>query len=121
MTQKKQAAQATEIQKKPTILSRAGWIILTLAFLSAIILDAFFSDSGILQVWQLERQHKQMLLDIRNLKLENADLLSNVNRLEQNPDAVEDVAREELGFASPDEDVYLFPPEFSQKNKSLIR
>lgn len=100
---------------RPAILSKAAWILLGLAFLAAIFMDAFFSDSGILQVWQLEREYKQLVKDIKKLEQENLELQRTIEELEARPDAIEDVAREELGFIKPGEEVYIFPQEISSE------
>lgn len=96
------------IQRGP-FSSLATWIILAFAFLTAIVLDAFFSDSGMMQVWNLEREHKQLQRERDALRADNGELAERIERLESDPAAVEAAAREELNFARPDEDVYLFP------------
>lgn len=103
---------------KPAVLSRAAWILLGLAFLAAIVIDAFFSDSGILQVWQLERDYKQIAKEIRRIEGENIELQRKIEELEARPDAVEDVAREDLGFVKPGEEIYLFPQEMPELEKN---
>jgi cell division protein FtsB len=96
---------------RPALLSMAAWIVLAILFLAAIILDAFFSDSGILRVWQLEREYKALNEEINRIEAENQALQEQIDILRVNPDAVEDVAREELNLALPGEDVYLFSRE----------
>jgi cell division protein FtsB len=97
--------------KHSTVLSKAGLIFLALAFLAAIILDAFFSDSGILQLWRLERDYLQLTREIKEIEQTNAELGQEIELLEEHPEAAEDIAREELGLVKPGEDIYLFPPE----------
>jgi cell division protein FtsB len=96
---------------KPALLSMAAWVVLAILFLAAIVLDAFFSDSGILRVWQLEREYKTLNEEINRIEAENQALQEQIDFLKANPDAVEDVAREELNLALPGEDVYLFSRE----------
>lgn len=107
-------------RNRPAVLSKAAWILLGLAFLAAIVIDAFFSDSGILQVWQLERNYKQTVKEIRDIEKENIALQHKIEELEARPDAVEDVAREDLGFVKPGEEVYIFPQEMPKVEKKPV-
>ncbi len=90
-------------------LWRAGWILLILLFLAAIVLDAFFSETGILQVWTLEEQYKLLAAEVSRLEGENAELEAEIVELRARPEAIERVAREQLGFVKPGEDTFLFP------------
>ena len=90
-------------------LWRAGWILLILLFLAAIVLDAFFSETGILQVWTLEEQYKLLAAEVSRLEGENAELEAEIVELRARPEAIERVAREQLGFVRPGEDTFLFP------------
>jgi cell division protein FtsB len=106
-----EATERTSRRRRPALLSTAAWVILALVFLGVIILDAFFSDSGILQVWHLERDYNYLLDDIETLEQENEQLRRTIEALESDPAAVEGVAREELNMIKQGEDVYLFPRE----------
>ena len=99
-------------------LWRAGWILLTLLFLAAIILDAFFSESGILQVWTLEEEYKLLAVEISHLEGENAELEEEIEELRARPEAIERVAREQLGFVKPGEDTFLFPSPTEEEGEA---
>ena len=99
-------------------LWRAGWILLTLLFLAAIILDAFFSESGILQVWTLEEEYKLLAVEISHLEGENAELEEEIEELRARPEAIERVAREQLGFVKPGEDTFLFPAPTEEEGEA---
>ena len=93
------------------MLSRMAWVLLSLAFLAAMLLDAFFSDKGLLRVRQLEQEYHQRVEEEKVKTQENADLKEEIQALRDDPKAVEGVAREELGMIKPGEDVYLFSRE----------
>jgi cell division protein FtsB len=94
---------------KASALTRLGWIMLMLFFLAAIILDAFYSESGMIRIWDLERRHMQLSRGVRELEQQNTELEAAIEALSSDPDAIEKVAREELGYARPGEEIYLFP------------
>lgn len=98
-------------ERRPKVLTRAGWILLTLLFLGAIALDAFFSEKGVFQVWQLEKDYVELYREVEKLESENAELEKQINKLKTELSAVERVAREELGMAKPGEDVFVFLDE----------
>ncbi len=93
------------------MFSRAAWVLLMLLFLAAIFLDAFFSESGIIKIWELEREHLQLSSEVKELERRNSELEALIKALRDDPEAIERVAREELGYSRPGEDVFLFPPE----------
>jgi cell division protein FtsB len=96
---------------KSSALTRLGWVLLMLFFLAAIILDAFFSESGMIRIWELERRHLELSREVRELERHNLELEALIEALRNDPEAIERVAREELGYARPGEEIYLFPPE----------
>ena len=109
---KDRPARPAKVPKpRPKRISRAAWILLSLIFLAAIILDAFFSDSGILQMWQLERDYNTLQQEIRQLETQNQRLQDRIDFFKTDPRAVEKMAREELNLVKPGEDVYIFPEE----------
>jgi cell division protein FtsB len=94
---------------RPAVFSRAGWILLTLAFIAAIILDALFSETGIFQLRELEQEFQRLQLELQKLQRENAELEKQISGFRSGTDALEKVAREELGFVKPGEVTFLFP------------
>ena len=98
------------------LFSRAGWILLTLAFLAAIALDILFSETGILHLWELELEYKNLYQETLDLEAENERLEEMIELLRDGTEGVEKIAREELGLAKPGEVIYLFP-EMSKAEK----
>lgn len=93
------------------MISRVAWVLLSLAFLGAMLLDAFFSEKGILRVQELEETYKSKLAEEAEKFRETEDLKEKIQALRNDPKAVEGVAREELGMVKPGEDVFLFAKE----------
>lgn len=98
-------------KSRNVLMSTATWVVLAVLFLAAIVLDAFFSDTGILKVWQLDQEYRQEQAEVEAIRLDNAQLRGQIETLEASPAAVEELAREEMYLSKPGEDVYLFTEE----------
>jgi cell division protein FtsB len=109
MASQNNKARSQQTQARSGAFSRAGWVLLMLLFLAAIILDAFFSESGVLKIWQLEREYIKLSQEVGEIRQQNDDLEFRIEELRNDPEAVEKVAREELGYVKPGEVVYIFP------------
>ena len=90
-------------------ISRTAWFLLMFLFLAAILLDAFFSESGILKIWEMERDYVKLSQEIADLERENAKMEAEIKALRDSPEAIERIAREQLDFIRPGEEVFLFP------------
>jgi len=72
-------------------------------------------DHGV-SVWQQKRaEDRQLQIEIQNLEKENSQLRLQVERLKNDPDAIEHEAREKLHYAKPGEVIYTLPaPSLAQ-------
>ncbi len=65
-----------------------------------------------LTVWQKKRaEDRQLRREIDDLQKENARLRDRVDRLKNDPDAIEHEAREKLHYAKPGEVIYDLPAD----------
>lgn|GEM_PF-293421 len=85
----------------------------------AMAFHVIFGRNG-LTVYQQKRQETLALSDqLRSLQRENGLLQGHVERLKDDPSAIEHQAREELHYARPDEVIYTLPaPPVSPDNAS---
>jgi cell division protein DivIC len=97
------------------MLPTGFWIFLFVLFFAVIIWDAFLSDSGILRVWQLEKDYLIMKEQNSSMAVEIEKLQAELELLESRPELLEEVAREKLQMARPGEEIYLFPTEPENK------
>jgi cell division protein FtsB len=68
-------------------------------------------------VWQKKRtEDKQLRREIDDLQKENARLRDRVDRLKNDPDAIEHEAREKLHYAKPGEVIYDLPADPPQSH-----
>ena len=89
----------------------AFWIFLFALFFAVIIWDAFFSNSGILRVWKLEQDLISIQEENVSLSQQLEEMQEELGLLRSRPELLEEVAREKLQMARPEEEVYLFPEE----------
>lgn len=77
----------------------------------AMAYHVIFGQNG-LTVYQQKRQETQTLATrMQNLQRENDLMRSRVERLQNDPSAIEHQAREELHYTRPGEVIYTLPPE----------
>ena len=77
----------------------------------AVAYHVIFGQNG-LTVYQQKRQEAQSLSkQLHSLQLENARMKGYVERLQNDPNAIEHQAREELHYTRPGEVIYTLPPD----------
>lgn len=77
----------------------------------AMAYHVIFGQNG-LTVYQQKRQETQVLARrLHNLQSENDLMKGHVDRLQNDPNAIEHQAREELHYTRPGEVIYTLPPE----------
>ena len=83
---------------------RSQQVRLALIFLAcAILLEALIGDHGLSQTRRARHDLDRLAQSVDALKGANADLRVEVRRLQQDPDALEVVARQQLGLIRPGE------------------
>jgi cell division protein FtsB len=84
--------------------------------LALLLLWHGFSGKNGLLVWQQKRvEDRQLRKEIDGLQQENARLRQHNERLNSSPDAIGQVAREQLHYAKPNEVIVQLPPEKKTK------
>jgi cell division protein FtsB len=87
----------------------ASMMAVSLALL--LLWHGFNGKNGLL-VWQQKRtEDRQLRKEIDALQQENARLRTRNDRLNSSPDAIGQVAREQLHYAKPNEVIVQLPPE----------
>jgi cell division protein FtsB len=79
-----------------------------LLFIAAVIVvDALVGEQGLFAMLRARRQAEELAASIARQKAENARLREEVERLTNDPAAIEEVARRELGLIRPGEKVFI--------------
>jgi cell division protein FtsB len=104
--------------------ARAGWgagrtprvvRALVLFFAAATVVDALVGEQGLFAMLRARRQAEELTATIARQRAENARLRDEVKRLTNDPAAIEEVARRDLGLIRPGEKLFIIkdlpPPE----------
>ena len=81
--------------------------VILLLVAAVIVTDALVGDQGLIAMLRARRQYDQLAGDIARQRVENARLREEARRLRDDPTAIEEVARRELGLIRPGEKVFI--------------
>ena len=79
-----------------------------LLLVSVMVFFTFFGDKGLLQVYRLRKELREIERTNRDLEKENERLRTEIHQLRTNRDYIEELARRELGLVKKGEVVYQF-------------
>ncbi len=82
----------------------------TTALAVAALAIVGYGGQSLTRVWQMKHEVEGLEREIAGLRAATTTLEDAVSRLRSDPDAIEKVAREELGFIMPGERVLKLPP-----------
>ena len=88
-------------KKLPQITS-----ILLVVILIGCVSLLFFSDRGLICLWQLKKEKSDIQQEINSLREEIASLKRESEKLEFDQDYIEKIAREKLKMSKPGEKVF---------------
>jgi cell division protein FtsB len=95
--------------------------ILALALFALLVHD-IFGAHGFIAMRRTQKEIEQIREQIGKLNSDNKSLSNQVNSLKTDPNAIERIAREEMGLARPGEIIYKLPdaakPGDPQKSES---
>ena len=86
-------------------------ILLGLLGLVLVIWFIFVDVYSLKTRWDLGQQKKELIRKTEELKSESETLEQDIQKLENNPDLIEKIAREEYGMKKPGEKVYKIKKE----------
>jgi cell division protein FtsB len=81
--------------------------VLLLFVAAVVIVDALVGDRGLLATLRARHQYDQLAGTIARQRAENARLREEVRRLREDPGAIEEIARRDLGLIRPGEKVFI--------------
>ena len=82
---------------------RRFWAHAVLFVSCVLLVNAVFGEKGLMDTLRARRAYAGAAGDLARLKRENASLRDQVRRLRTDPEAIEAVARRELGLVRPGE------------------
>ena len=93
--------------KRPATRNRriVHWLLLFVS--SIIVVNGLVGDRGLLAMLRARRAGGELAASIARQRAENARLREEARRLHDDPSAIEEVARRELGLIKPGEKVFI--------------
>jgi cell division protein FtsB len=89
------------------------WFVIFFSLLLCIILG----ERGAIDLYLLQSKAGHLARIVNDLKEENQKLYRNIDRLKNDLEYIEEIAREELGMVARDEIIYQFKDEAEKKKK----
>jgi cell division protein FtsB len=93
-------------------------ILFTFCFSALVVVWLGFGERGFIHLYRMEKERQSYIDRIRKLEAENRALLDEIDRLLNDHDYVESVARRELGFVKNDEVLYRFAQQEEEQTLS---
>ena len=72
-----------------------------------LVIDSLVGDKGLLAMIQARQEYRILEQSLAESRAENARLREEARRLREDPDAIEDIARRELGMMKPGERLFI--------------
>jgi cell division protein FtsB len=99
-------------RRRTTTLKRPGRNgrivqILVVLVASFIIVDGLVGDRGLLAMLRARHEYDTLAASVARQRAENARLRDQARRLREDPTAIEEIARRELGLIKPGERVFI--------------
>lgn len=84
------------------------WLLALLIGYALLAASTLVGERGLLHLWKLQQEQRELQVDAFVLLRENEELRSRINRLQTDDEFFEKVARETLKFTKKGEIIYLF-------------
>ena len=81
--------------------------LLLLFMASVIVVDGLVGDRGLLAMLRARQEYDALSASIARQRAENERLRETARRLREDPAAIEEIARRELGLIKPGERVFI--------------
>ncbi|HEV2387442.1 MAG TPA: septum formation initiator family protein [Candidatus Acidoferrales bacterium] len=89
---------------------RVLYVLVVLGIL-ALAMNGIFGSHGLIVAHRMKLQERQLQQNIQKLNQENQALAGQVRELKSDPNAIERVAREQMGLVKPGDLVFKLPPK----------
>lgn len=115
MLQRTRALQVSAENARPKSFTwRRKAAIVVAALLAAVMgYGVMFGHNGLTAYQQKRAEEQRLHEQMQELQRDNSRLRGHVDRLQNDPGAIEHQAREELHYTRPDEVIYTLAPEGS--------
>jgi cell division protein FtsB len=94
------------LKKRPSRNRRIVQILVILVA-SIIIVDGLVGERGLVAMLRARHEYDELAASLSRQRAENARLRDQARRLREDPSAIEEIARRELGLIRPGERVFI--------------
>jgi cell division protein FtsB len=77
----------------------------------ALLANAIAGDNGLTTLFHTRREYQELQAEVERLRAETTDLRDQARRLREDPAAIEELARRELGLVKPGEQLIVIVPK----------
>ena len=97
------------LASSPTARSRGRRVLqYLLVFVSCVlVVDAIVGEKGLIAMMKARQQYRALEQSLGQARAENAQLREEARRLREDPAAIEEIARRELGLIKPGEKLFI--------------
>jgi cell division protein FtsB len=104
---KKDSSTAQPLASRPRRRGRRAVQYVVLIVGTVLMVDALVGDKGLLAMMQARARHTALEQSLAAVRSDNARLREEGRRLREDPDAIEELARRELGLIMPGEQLFI--------------
>jgi len=97
------------LHRRRKTLERAAWVVA--ALMVVVVVASFFGEMSVPRYLEMRKNAQRLELEIQGMARANADLRTEITRLQKDPTRIEEVARERLGLVRKGETVYQIVEE----------
>ncbi len=109
MTSPSTLTETTETQNTKGSHKFLAGVVLTLG--AAVVLVLLFGHRGLYQTFRFRQEGLHLEQENARLASENARLARTIDRLQHDPEMIQDLIRRELNFVKSNEVIFQLPPE----------
>ena len=95
------------VRAPASIFRRRGLHLLLVFVTLVLIVDALIGEKGLVQSMNARRQYHDLQASLEQLRRDNANLREEMRRLNEDPETIESLARQDLGLIRPGEIVFI--------------
>jgi cell division protein FtsB len=104
----KKGAAASDASGTTRRLRKRRTVQYLLVFVGGVlVIDALVGDKGLLQMMKKRDEYRALEQTLSQARTENSRLREEARRLKEDPEAIEELARRELGLIKPGEKLFI--------------
>lgn len=95
----------------PSLMPRRSIHLLLIFVTVVLVVDALVGEKGLMESMRARQQYREVSASLDAIKRENVQLLEEARRLKEDPQAIEALARKDLGLIRPGELLFIIKDE----------